>query len=147
MSPSSKATNLLDKLLASSATRHRRLDSLTNPAPPSSRTTRVQGDPGVRKPGAILDSCLCRAQELNDKVDRVSTKLKTPAVLMGAADSKPPKANQVHVQQQTKGNTAIGCTSTNEVQREERPMDQSPGCRAPVITHSEVVKNSATLSG
>ena len=152
VSPSSKATNLLDKLLARSATLHRRLDSLTNPVPTNSRTTKVQGDQGVRKPGATLDSCLSRAHELHDKVDKVTTKLKTPAILMAAAgqeannghtsDSRPPKATQVHVLVQTKGNTAenspIGCTSTKE-------EDQSPGCRTPVTTHCEGGKNSATF--
>ena len=144
VSQSSKASNLLDKLLARSATLHQRLDSLTTPVPTSSRPTKVQGDQGVRKPGAILDSCLSRAQELNDKVDKVTTKLKTPAILMAAAgqeannghtsDSRPPKATQVHVLVQTRGNTAenspIGCTSTKE-------EDQSPGCRTPVTTHCE----------
>ena len=142
VSHSSKASNLLDKLLARSATLHRRLDSMTNPVPTNSRSTKVQGDQGVRKPGAILDSCLSRAQELNDKVDMVTTKLKTPAILVAVAgqkansghtsDSRPPKAAQVHVKIQTKGNTAenspIGCTSTKE-------EDQSPGCRTPVTTH------------
>ena len=41
VSPSSKASNLLDKLLARSATLHRRLDSMTNPVPTNSRSTKV----------------------------------------------------------------------------------------------------------
>ena len=162
MSPSSKATNLLDKLLARSATLHRRLDSLNKTALPSSRTRKVQADPGVRRPGDIFDSCLSQAQELNDKVDRVSTNLKTPAMLMAAAgqeaknghpaDNRPPKAHKVHVEKQTKGNTAVssplGCASTNEVlevQREEVSMDQSPGSRAPMISHPQMDRHSASV--
>ena len=147
-----QATNLLDKLLARSATLHQRLDNLTTPVSPSFGSRKVQPDPGVR-PGDILDSCISRAQELNDKVDILSTKIKTPVMTMAAADNRPPTAKQVHVVQQFKGNTAVssptGCTSPKEVQREHGPMDLSPYCKAHMITqvvnHPEVVKNPATL--
>ena len=106
MSPSSKATNMLDKLLARSATLHQKLDKLAYPRLPSSRALKLQADPGARRPDTVLESCLSRAKELNDKVDRMTNEFKTPAVHTAAADSRPPEAQKVHVQKQIMRNTA-----------------------------------------
>ena len=92
MSSSSKATNMLDKLLARSAILHQKLDKLAHPRPTSSRALKMIADTGARTPSAVLDRCLSRAKELNDRVDRMSTELKTPT-------------QQVHVAHQTMRNT------------------------------------------
>ena len=44
MSSSSKATSMLDKLLARSAILHQKLDKLAHPRPPSSRALKTEAD-------------------------------------------------------------------------------------------------------